>query len=373
MAKASGARGCVLGAMLVLGCNSELPPVSHIEVTEIFMVRHEVELGPLDPDRVGPQIAGPQMAIAEALPGDRVDFEAVVVDTEGWALPEDEIETLWVQCGSRSCDSPYQAIPFASYVYDVRCDEHPSYDLSSLCLLGAGTGSFEFEVPELSSYGLLYSFELTGKLVGPRVHFYVVVAWNGKSAQACWDARRGDRADLDDCGFIYHDLALGPIWWLFDYAASRGIDPPLDPSTFPEVVLLQPANRIPRPPSLTITVDDQAPVGGIPPLDPIPVEAGARVGITLTFDALSQLFQSGFEPISSTVTDTFIVVPEPLYSRTATSGAITSSLADNVPPGLHEFHYEVDPDAQPGISRVLIGYRDEGGGRDYVGVEFEVQ
>ncbi|WP_181233357.1 hypothetical protein [Enhygromyxa salina] len=84
---------------MLFGCDSELRPSSYIESTEILTIHHEVELGPLHLDRVGPLIAGDAKPIAEVLPGDQLRLEAVVVDLDGQRLPAHELETQWLQCG----------------------------------------------------------------------------------------------------------------------------------------------------------------------------------------------------------------------------------------------------------------------------------
>ena len=59
-----------------------------------------VELGPLKPERVYvPSIA----PVVEFLPGDRVRAQVVVVDSEGLPLADDELDSVWLQCGTRTC------------------------------------------------------------------------------------------------------------------------------------------------------------------------------------------------------------------------------------------------------------------------------
>jgi hypothetical protein len=216
--------------MPVLGCGDELPPPSYIEATEIFTIRHGVEIGPLNPERVGPLIAGAAGPIAEVLPGDRVRLEAVVVDIDGVRLAEHELETLWLQCGARPCVFLPWGIDLNSPGYDTRCDDLELYTTDDNCLLGTRAGAFEFTVPELGSGLSFGSFAYDP--FAPRINMMAVVAWDGRRATDCWDARRGDLSNLDRCGFIYHHVAIGPSWWAFAYAAQLGfeIGEQLDPA-----------------------------------------------------------------------------------------------------------------------------------------------
>lgn len=364
-----------IGAPLVLsalGCGAELPPPSYIEATEIFTIRQEVEIGPLDPDRVGPLIEGVTPPIAEILPGDQLRLEAVVVDIEGGRVPEHELETLWLQCGRGPCEHWPSATDLHSPLFDERCDKLELYTTSAYCLLGTGSGAFEFEVPELGPWDI---FGSSSKSAGPQLSMFVVVAWDGRRAQDCWDARRGDLANLDRCGFIYHDVTIGPIWWVYGYAAEHGFQIPweLDPALFPFEVFLQPANRIPRVPTLVVEIDGEQVAAGVPPFAPIPVGPGASIEVAFAFDPLSQLFQSHFEPLSTKSSNAFRVVAERLISRTATSGAIVQRGDLDPVIGDGSFSYEVDSLLEPGRSRVLIGYRDERGANDLLTLEFEHQ
>jgi hypothetical protein len=260
--------------------------------------------------------------------------------------------------------------------YDQPCDELDElggYTTDSYCLLGTGTGKFEFEVPQLGPYALPGGFGPGYEALGPLISMFAVVAWDGRRAQDCWNSRRGDLANLDRCGFIFHDVKLGPIWWVYGYAAQLGYELPyeIDPAAFPAQVFFQPANRIPRTPTLQIMIDGELATEGVPPFAPIPVGPGASIEVAFVFDPLSQLFQSQFEPLSSKTHNAFFVVPERLYSRTATSGSIVQrgDLAPVIGDG--SFYYEVDGLTDPGISRVLIGYRDERGANDVLTLEFE--
>jgi hypothetical protein len=361
-------------ATSALGCGDALAPASHIETTEILTIRHEVEIGPLNPERVGPLIEGAEKPIAEVLPGDLLRLEAVVVDTAGLQVDVDELETLWLQCGSGPCEDFYitGGANLQSEVFSRRCDQLDDYTTDEYCLLGTGSGTFEFEVPEFGPR-VLYSFADTGLGIRPKFRFFGVVSWGGHTAGSCWESRRGDLANLDGCGFIFHTVTIGPIWFAVQRAAELGLELPssLDPALFPSAVFSQPANRIPETPDLRVLVDDEQAAIGVPPFPPIPVEPGATIEVEFAFDPLTQLFQSSFQPLDHDVSDTFEVSRERLISRTVTSGAIVQSGSLELVKDDGSFLYEVDAFPQPGISRVLIIYRDNRLARDWFSLEFE--
>jgi hypothetical protein len=377
LSRVRSARGTGWVAALVasaFGCSDELRPPSYIEATEILTIRHEVEIGPLNPERVGPLIKGAEKPIAEVLPGDLLRLEAIVVDTEGVQLDVDDLETLWLQCAGGPCEDFYSSgIDLHSEVFSRRCDQLDEYTTDDYCLLGTGSGRFEFEIPELGQRVLWGDFGASGGGVRPQFRFFGVVAWGGRTAEACWDARRGDLANLDRCGFIFHTVTIGPIWFAYQRAAELGLDIPyhLDPAVFPSMVFSQPANRIPETPSLRVMIDDEQVANGVPPFPPILVGPGAKIEVTFAFDPLTQLFQSTFRPLSYEIFDTFEVSRERLTSRTATTGAIVQRGSLEVVEDDGSFQYEVEAFARPGISRILIVFRDNREARDWLSLEFE--
>jgi hypothetical protein len=352
---------CVLG--LLGGCGIDIPPPSYVSVTEIAAVRHTVvELGPLHPERVGPLFAyDDEIPIAEILPGDRLLLDTIVIDVEGLPLAAENIETLWLQCGSGPCVRAAEGIEDAEF--EVPCSALwmlGEYTTDSFCRLGTGSAQFEFEVPELGQEVVL----------DPHMSFYGVVAWDGRHASDCWAQRRGDKAQLDRCGFIYHAVTVGPVWWLMQYADSIGLYTPYYSSQSPIAGFGQPANRIPRTPELTIFVDGELAAQGRPPLPAIDVPPGAEIEIRLAFDVSSQLSQGAIVPLDGY---SFEFVPEVVLSRTMTTGAIRR-LGEELPViGDGHFDYAVDPAPPLGRSRVLIGYSDARGANDILTLEFEVE
>jgi hypothetical protein len=366
-ARRIGATPIVLATVL-LGCIEDPPPSSYVEVTEVFTVRHSVvELGPIAPARVGPLIAGYDSPIAEVMPGDRLRLEVIVVDTEG--LRVTELETLWVQCGSGPCDLPgwgWGPWSLDNPDYEVGCDERIVYTTDDFCLLGIGTDALEFVVPELGP-------EIARGYA--QIGLYGVVAWGGRRVEDCWSARRGERIDLDRCGFIHHSVPLGPVFLVYTRAFDLGLYVEyenVDFSAIPDGLLQQPANRIPKTPELEVRVDGEQVASGVPPFPLLRVEPGSSIEISFAFDPLTQLFQRYFLKVGyDDEYDTFELASEKIYSRTATTGAIVQTGDFEPVEGDGQFTYVVDEFAQPGISRIWIGYRDVRGGNDYLTVEFE--
>lgn len=368
-------RVSAVSALVVSACGLEIPQPSYVTTTEILTIRHSVvELGPLHPDRVGPIFAD-QPAIAEVLPGDRLRLEAIVIDRDGQALADDAIETLWVQCGYGSCAKEWH--DFADWSFGRECSQDTNYTMDSPCVLGSGTASFEFIVPELG-FDVLSPSPLEPFSV-PHMRFFGVVAWGGRAAADCWASRRTDQAALDRCDFTYREVTVGPYWWLLAYAAQLGfpIDDGID--ELPPLVFLQPANRIPKAPVLSVWVDGELRGEGAS-LPTIMIEPGSRIDVELRFDWVSQLLQGHYVPITKDAVDAFELVPEQVLSRTLTTGAIRR-LGGVDPDEGHElpllgdgsFTYEVDAYARPGRSRILIVYRDTFAATDWSSVDFEVQ
>ncbi len=347
------------------GCGFELPPASHVTQTQIAVVRPSVvELGPLDPARVGPKLAyADEIPIAEVLPGDRLLLDTVVIDADGVTLPADEVETLWLQCGAGPCQRT--AAGYASAAFDVPCDTLSvlsTYTMDSYCRLGTGNAQFEFVVPELD-YNIV---------MDPRMRLYGIVAWDGRRVEDCWAERRGNRANFEGCGFIYQNITVGPQWWLLQYSESLGYYTGEDHPPIPDVLLDQAANRVPRAPELAITVDGEPTIEGRPPLDTVPVQPGALIEIVITFDVTSQLLQGTFSPLAEDE-QTYGYSPELVFAWTLTTNAIQPDGPVGPLPDGGRFRYRVDPDAAPGISRVLIVYRDIRNAGDIRTVEFEVE
>lgn len=359
--------GSWLAATLGLAaCNFEVPSSSYLEDTKLIGVLIEVvELGPLNPDRVG---VPSEVPIAEAMPQDRLAFEAVVVDREGRQIPAAELDSLWFQCGPFACGE--SMIEASSELFDRPCaeleDELLPWNMDAVCRLGAGDGRFEFRLPELSQ--LLIEIRVA--------QYYGVIAWAGRSAESCWSARRSGDASLDNCGFIQRSVKIGPSWWMLAYAETVGLQSPIPIPQIPAGVYLQPANRVPVA-SLVVTVDGEA-RGGWPEQTEFEVEPGARIEIASEYDEVAQFLQAYFLGKPSVSGDGYLFVPNPetLGEVPYTSNAIVliepeAYSEESLFPTSWEF--VVDEYAEPGTSRIVMLYFDDRYGEGVAILEFEVR
>lgn len=193
-------------SLALSGCGLlEVGPASRINKIEPVSFRIEVvELGPLDPERV----AFPSdMPVAEFLPGDRVRLEIEVVDTEGLALADERLDSVWLLLGDES-----PSVRLSDPRLDLRCDELETWTIDTPCRLGEGRGSIDFEAPPLGE-----------SLAGLRI--YAVIAWDGQSAEECLAARRDRKVIPSDCDYMRVHSSPGPNWWLGpgDVVAGRAL------------------------------------------------------------------------------------------------------------------------------------------------------
>src|SRR5690606_25940569 len=145
-----------------------------------------------------------------------------------------------------------------------------------------GDGRFEFRVPELSQ--LMAEYRIA--------QYYGVIAWEGRSAESCWSARRSADRSLDRCGFIRRTVKVGPSWWMLVYAEVIGLMSPIPIPESPAGVYLQQANRVPIV-SFVVTVDGKL-RGAWPEQTEFEVEPGARISIASAYDEPSQFLQTYF-------------------------------------------------------------------------------
>ncbi|MFO7563565.1 MAG: hypothetical protein R6X02_13040 [Enhygromyxa sp.] len=344
---------CGLLGLSQSGCGLfELGPASKITQTEPVSFRVEVvELGPLNPERV----AFPSdMPVAEFLPGDRVRLEIEVVDTEGLALADDRLDSVWLLLGSDQIriDDPR---------LELRCDELEEWTVDTPCRLGEGRGSVEYVAPPL------------GERLTTLMRIQAVIAWDGQSAQECWAARQAREVIPSDCGFLRSLIPLGPPWWLYAYAAEQGLDVRFPVERFPAAVYLQQANRPPKVQSVSLGQGDEqrqlTPINGV--VGPVAVVPGEVVSLSVSVDENLQLSQAQFFPLSPEA-DLFSLVPETIWTRVATAGPIRFDPDFPVPVG-DEFQIEIDDDAEPGVARVLLAVYDERRAESLVRVELEIQ
>jgi hypothetical protein len=342
------------GLLSLSGCGLlEIGPSSRITEIEPVSFRVEViELGPLNPGRV----AFPSdMPVTEAMPGDRVRMEIEVVDTDGLALADDRLDSIWLLLAWNPVVSG--TIPLDDPRLDLRCDELEEWTINMPCRLGEGRGSIEFEVPPLD----------------PKLNMvlrpYAVIAWDGQSAEDCWTSRRLRGALPSNCGFVRPNVQVGPSWWLFAYAAAMGLETSRPVERIPAAVFLQQANRAPK--VVSVSVDDVplVPVDGV--VGPIAVEPGDRLSLQVSVDQNLQFSQFVFySPDGSG--DYFTLFPERVATRVLTAGPISFPL-DFLIFVENRLEIAVDDDASPGVARVLLAVTDLRGGESLVRVELEIQ
>jgi hypothetical protein len=352
--------GAIALGLCLSGCGLlEVGPASKITRTEPVSVRvRVVELGPLAPERVAFPGDAP---IAEAMPGDRVRFEIEVVDIDGLALPDEQLDSLWFV---RTNDDPNGAsvVPLSDPRLDQRCDELEVWTVDTPCRLGEGRSSIEFEVPSLGAEVSQYEF----------LRVSAVIAWNGQSAEECWAARRAN-ADLpSDCGYINTNARLGPAWQLLAYAVSQGLSSEVSLAQLHPAMYLQQANRVPELDHILVELEgtsmEMPAVDGV--VGPIAVDPGQVVNLTIVVDENQQFFQSYFAAHED---DLFYLFPEWVGARVATAGPISVAGPLTLIPAGSPIEIVVEKHAEPGIARVVLAVADERGAETVVRVELAIQ
>lgn len=345
----------LLAGTSLSGCGLlEVGPPSSINQIEPVSIRTRVtELGPLHPERV---LFPSDAPVVESLPGDRLRVEIEIVDTDGLALPAEQLDSVWFSLG---LSLPVFGTPakLDEPELDLPCDQLEAWTLDSSCRLGRGRDSIEFEVPPLGE-------QLWGY---PGLEVYAAIAWHGQSAEQCWQARREGRAVAPNCAFVRHSAPLGPNWWLMSYGYSQGLIGLLPVERFPAAVFTQQANRAPKVEAIEIDSEPISIANGS--AGPILVQPGERVSLSVIVDPVTQFSQSIFVPLSNEG-DLFTLLPEPIRVRVATAGPIrfAGAIATTMP-----FEVSVDEHAEPGTARVLLVVADDRGGETLVRVELDIQ
>jgi hypothetical protein len=340
----------------VLGCNFQIPAPTYIHQTKLISVRAEVvELGPLNPDRVGPPF---ESAIAEPMPGDRLAFEAVVVDASGHRLAADELDSLWFQCGVHDCGA--RGLTFDLPDFDRPCEDIDELTLDEACRLAHGDRSTSFEVSPLGQ-----------EVVDVRVaSFYGVVAWGDRSAEDCWADRRAAESELVDCAFIQRQVKVGPSWWLLAYAETLGLVSPIPVYQIPVAVYGQVANRIPKI-SVEVFVDG-ASAGVYPEREQFTAQVGSSITLEVEFDPLEQLTQTYFYASLDNESETYWFQPAQEFITDAvyTTHSI-HIVGDDEFPTRRDF--VVDEYAEPGSAQIFLVYWDDRFGEGVARLDFEVK
>ena len=345
------------GALLGVGCNFQITAPSYLHQTKLVCVIAEVEsVGPLNPDRIGMTGAS---SVAEVMPGDELVFDAVVVDTDGRRLPADQLDSLWFQCGDADCYG--SGLNPADPRYALDCDALDSPSLDEVCRLGAGEGRVSFTVGELGP-------DLTDSRVAT---FYGVIAWEGRSAESCWEARKTELAELENCAFVHRPLKVGPSWWMLAYAESIGLNSPIPVEQFPAPVYGQLANRVPLP-IFIVSVDGQV-AGSYPQRSTFSVARGATIRLDLGYDPLEQQLQSYYVARQLGESDSYWFT---VAGEVVTDSIYTSKLIHLVGERTYlgaPLEFVVDAYADPVDSRILVVYRDDRFGEGLAEIDFEIE
>jgi hypothetical protein len=345
-----------LMCLLACGCEFRIPSPTYINETKLIAVKGEVvQLGPLHPDRVGVPFETP---IAEAMPGDRFAFEAVVVDPDGNVLGPGEVESLWFQCGVFDCGA--FGVPLDGPEYDVRCEDLDVPSLDVTCLLAEGDARVEFQMGDLAEL-----------IVTERVAvFYGVLAWDGRSAQDCWADRRAQKSEVDGCAFTQRSVKIGPSWWMLAYAEALGIPSPIPIWQIPAPVYAQPANRTPSP-LIDVTVDGKL-LGSYPETTQFTARLGDSIHLDVAYDALQQQTQFYFFARLNDESQVywFDLALEYVLDTMFTTGSIHTTGAEGF---MAKRDFVVDEYAEPGSAQIFVVYADDRYGEGVARLDFEVE
>lgn len=341
--------------LLVCGCNFQIPSLTYIHETKLISVKAEVvELGPLNPNRVGVPYPTP---IAEAMPGDRLALEAVIVTPDGDVLGAEDVESIWFQCGADFCGAGAE---FDDPVFDVRCDELEPHTLDDPCRLGEGDVRFEFGVGDLG--------EMT--IETRIVVFYGVLSWGERGAEDCWADRRARDVALDGCAFIQRQVKLGPSWWMLAYAETVGLTSSIPVWQIPIAVYAQQANRTPAP-RIEVTVDGEV-LGTYPDTTQFSTRLGDSIHIEIEYDETQQFLQTYFVALFDEESQRYVFTASPEYMTDLvyTTESILSVGEDGFQ---MRRDFVVDEYADPGDAQMFVRYGDDRFGEGVARLDFEVE
>jgi hypothetical protein len=252
-------RAIAASVVLLCVCTCEydldVGPAWQIDRPRVIGLRMEVvEPTPIWPERLGYDVD--DAAIAEALPGDLVELQALAVDGAGRIQAPETLDALWFQCTTDECPIDVPPCDSLEWTTDVACE------------LGRG-GAFEFTFPALGPVGFEErSMNVLG-IIGrdpsvdaQRCH----AAFLSSTFFSSMPVTSSEPApDEPACVAVEAQVLIGPRWVLQFEAEQAGIEPEVPLVQIPYVVLFQPANRVPAPePPSWIDVDTDLPLEGSP-------------------------------------------------------------------------------------------------------------
>jgi hypothetical protein len=318
--------------LLVGGCEYDLDVGAHWQISQprVIAFRMEVvEPAPIWPDRLAGNVSdGP---IAEALPGDRVRLQPLVVDGEGRPQAPESIDAIWFQCtaevdffGGGDCLVDVPPCELIDWMTDVGCE------------LGRGRG-LEYTFPPLGPGGFR---DRSMKLLG------IIGRTPEADAERCRAGFLAGTGELSECTLVEAYVAIGPRWVLQHVGAEAGFEPELPLVEIPYLAMLQPANRAPAP-GLPVWLDTETkqPLQGSPPR----VRPGQRVEtVGPSWSATDR------QPYAYWQRATIVAGYESRGAGYFASGPIWFSIVDG-----SALQFEVDEGAPAGLVRVVIIVGDE--------------
>lgn len=195
-----------------------------IDDTRVIAVEvRTVEVGELAPERADAVALGDA---AEAMPGDTVRLEALVVDAEGRPFVAEGLR--WVGCPGPRCERPPLDVPKVPCKDDLRA-------IPELCWFGEGAVP-EARLParQPNLFSDRRAFGVTAVIPGP-----------GGSAEDCLTRLAGHEGTLWDCRFYRTSVRLGPDFAMAIYEYEAGIVSGLLPQDYPVELRYQAPNRAP--------------------------------------------------------------------------------------------------------------------------------
>ena len=358
-----------MAVVLAAGCVFQIPSATYIASTRLISVMTSVtEFGPLYSSR--PEHGEP---VAEFLPGDVVAFDAVIVGADGLPLPAESISSMWMQCGNSVSCEPLGSTEDIAATSCAELETLGQFNSRSRCLLGTGDGRFEFVAPEFEE-------EVFDRVIMERT-FYGVFAWDGGSAEECWQLRRTLDQEIENCAFIEHRAWYGPEWLGQLHAYEEGLEPSVPIEQIPAAVFAQPANRPPALQQIAVEHGGEVTVIDLqetpPPLPAVAIEPGSEIHVTITYDELLQLQQPIFldKEVPSSSSDpeaessyVFVGFVESAYVNLFT----TNELHVTTEPFITNMGFDlfIEEQAQAGSSWMIFVLRDLRGGESVVWLEF---
>lgn len=352
MRRAVHARAITASVVLLCVCACEydldVGPAWHIDHPRVIGLRMEVvEPSPIWPERIGYDID--DAAIAEALPGDRVELQALAVDGEGRVQAPEALDALWFQCGVDDCRIDVPACDSLEWTTDVACE------------LGRG-GAFAFPFPALGPIGFeersMVVLGIIGRDPSADAQRCREIFLSSTSFSPLPSALSGPLPDEPTCAAVEAHVLIGPRWVLQFEAAQAGLEPQLPLHQIPYPVLHQPANRAPAPePPSWIDVDTQLPLEGSPPR----VRPGQRIetsGPNWRFTD-PQLYATA-EEVDDTLSFVFTGRFEGLGTIYLASGPVRTFIADG-----NRLELVVDEFSTTTVIRVVMIVGDRRRGDDY--------